>query len=118
MPQSAFIVAVPEAEARVRVLRDRYDPAAKHGVPAHITILYPFMAPELIDAAIVSEIRDAIADSLSFEFALSRVGRFPDAAYLVPEPAGPFVHLTEALVRTFPKYLPYGGRFDSVVPHL
>jgi hypothetical protein len=76
------------------------------------------MAPELIDAAIVSEIRDAIADSESFDFALSRRWRFADAAYLVPEPAGPFVRLTETLVRTFPKYLPYEGRFDSVVPHL
>lgn len=76
------------------------------------------MSPELIDASVVSEIRVAIADSRAFQFSLSRVGRFPDAAYLIPEPASPFVHLTESPVRTFPSYPPYGGRFDSVLPHL
>lgn len=118
MPQSAFIVAVPEAEARVHALRQRFDPTARQGVPAHVTVLYPFMSPELIDALAVSEIRLALADSRPFQFSLSRVGRFPDAAYLRPDPASPFVRLTESLVRVFPNFRPYGGRFDSIVPHL
>ncbi len=102
----------------MHTLRQRFDPTARQGVPAHVTVLYPFMSPELIDASVVSRIRMAIADSCSFQFSLSSVGRFPDAAYLVPEPAIPFVRLTQSLVRTFPNYPPYGGRFDSVVPHL
>jgi hypothetical protein len=26
--------------------------------------------------------------------------------------------LTEAVMRAFPEYLPYGGQYDSIVPHL
>jgi hypothetical protein len=37
MAQTAFIVRVPEAERHVGDLRDRFDPSARLGVPAHIT---------------------------------------------------------------------------------
>jgi hypothetical protein len=46
------------------------------------------------------------------------VRRFPGTAYIAPEPAEPFIALTESLVRAFPQYPPFGGEFDSVVPHL
>ena len=36
----------------------------------------------------------------------------------MPEPAEPFVELTEALVQNFPEYPPYGGAFSTVTPHL
>lgn len=102
----------------MHALRHRFDPSAKQGVRAHITLLYPFMSPELIDASVVSGVRMALTDSHHFQFSLSHIGRFPDAVYLVPEPESPFVHLTQSLVRAFPNYPPYGGRFDSVIPHL
>jgi hypothetical protein len=40
--ESALVVLVPEAEAATKPFRDQYDPAAAAGVPAHITLLYPF----------------------------------------------------------------------------
>ena len=86
MSQSAFIVPVPEAEERVRSLRRRFDPTARLGVPAHITVLYPFMAPELIDELTVSEIQALLGNTSSFAFSLDRVERFPDATYLAPTP--------------------------------
>jgi hypothetical protein len=42
---SAVVVPVPEAEPRVGALRTALDPSAALGVPAHVTILYPFVAP-------------------------------------------------------------------------
>ena len=118
MSQSAFIVPVPEAEERVHSLRRRFDPTARLGVPAHITVLYPFMAPELIDELAVSEIQALLGNASSFAFSLDRVERFPDATYLAPNPAANFASLTSALVARFPNYPPYGGRFETIVPHL
>ncbi|HEX9447459.1 MAG TPA: hypothetical protein VF920_05740 [Dongiaceae bacterium] len=34
---------VPEAEALVGALRARFDPSASQCVPAHVTLLYPFL---------------------------------------------------------------------------
>jgi 2'-5' RNA ligase len=118
MPQSAFIVRVPEAEPVVRGLRERFDPAAKQGVPAHITILYPFMSPELVSSEVLALVQQTLSEVPAFQFELARVGRFPATTYLAPEPAAPLVRLTQRLVRRFPAYQPYGGEHQGVVPHL
>jgi len=47
--ESALVVLVPEAEAWVHSFRDRYDPSAAAGVPAHVMLLYPFRPPHNID---------------------------------------------------------------------
>ena len=46
--ESALIVPVPEVEPLVGLHRAALDPAAKLGVPAHVTIVYPFLPPEQI----------------------------------------------------------------------
>ncbi|WP_367848861.1 2'-5' RNA ligase family protein [Rhodoferax sp. WC2427] len=118
MPQTGLIVRVAEAEPHVAHLRDRFHPVAKLGVPAHITVLYPFMPPERIDRDVVQRIQDAIAGIAAFPFTLGVVGRFPATAYLAPEPAAPFIALTQSLAQAFPDYPPFGGEFETIIPHL
>ena len=43
--ESALLVPVPEAEPFVQRHRFRHDSVALRGVPAHITVLFPFVAP-------------------------------------------------------------------------
>src|SRR5690349_20634700 len=43
--ESTIIVPVPEAEPLFGVLRGNHDRVAAAGVPAHITLLYPFLPP-------------------------------------------------------------------------
>jgi 2'-5' RNA ligase len=118
MAESAFAVNVPEAEPYVGALRERFDPSAKLGVPAHITVLYPFMSPEQITEAVLGNVRLALSSAATFTFCLVKFGRFPGALYLAPQPTEPFIGLTERLVRQFPDHLPYGGQYDCIVPHL
>jgi len=44
--ESALVILVPEAEAIVGRLRQRYDPSAAVGMLAHITLNYPFLPGE------------------------------------------------------------------------
>jgi 2'-5' RNA ligase len=118
MSESAFIVAVPEAEERVRSLRQRFDPSAKLGTPAHITLLYPFMSPELVDDTVLSSAAKLFAEAPTFSFTLTSVERFPDAIYLAPQPSVNFVRLINMLTEIFPEFPPYGGRFKETIPHL
>src|SRR5712675_2883024 len=60
MAESALIVRVPAAEPHVSGLRARFDPAAALGVPAHVTVLYPFVPPDRITAAVLARVRAAI----------------------------------------------------------
>lgn len=118
MSLSCFVVLVPEAEELVRAVRSRFDDSARRGLGAHITVLYPFMAPQLLNDIILKKAAAALAAQEQFAFRLASVGRFPQVAYLAPEPAGPFVALTLGLARAFPGFQPYGGAFERIVPHL
>jgi len=66
MAESAFIVRVPEAEPRVGALRERFDASVRLGVPAHITVLVPFMSPERISAAVLAEAQVALDEVPAF----------------------------------------------------
>jgi len=117
-PVTAFVVVVPEAEPRVAALRSRFDPSAALGVPAHITVLHPFMPPARVTSEVLARAAAALRGLGAFDFVLARVARFPGVLYLAPEPAAPFVALTEALVHAFPDCPPFGGAHDRIVPHL
>lgn len=115
--ESAIIVPV-DVPVGVNRLRDRMDPSAAEGVPAHVTLLYPFMAPAHLDENVRRRVADILAAEPAFPIVLGSLSRFPDVVYLEPEPAEPFRRLTRALAAAFPEYPPYGGVHDRIVPHL
>ena len=117
-PITALVARVPEAEPWVGTLRERFDPSTRIGVPAHITVLAPFMPPDRVTADVLRRIGRVLGTLPSFSFELRKVGRFAATAYLAPEPATPFVSLTSAIVAEFPDYPSYGGAHKEIVPHL
>ena len=67
-PQSALIIEVPEAEPAVARHRERLDPSAALGIPAHITLLYPFLPPAAVSSPVLAELEPlfgAVAGSAS-----------------------------------------------------
>ena len=107
---------VPETEAAVGELRLRYDSSAALGVPAHITILFPFADGDEVDETALAEL---FARFPAFDFRLDRVERFDDGiVWLHPEPSRPFLDLTAAVAQRWPAHPPYEGMFDEVIPHL
>ncbi|MET9793070.1 2'-5' RNA ligase family protein [Streptomyces canus] len=116
--QSGLIVRIPEAEPAVRVWRDRLDPSARAGVPAHVTVLFPFLDESRIDSGVLTAVGEVIGRHRPFEARFEHCGRFPGILYLVPEPDIPFRRLTEAIAERWPEAPPFGGQFDKVVPHL
>jgi 2'-5' RNA ligase len=95
--ESVLVALVPEAEALVKPFRDRYDPSAAAGMPAHVTLLYPFKLPDELDDALLANLRHCFARFAPFRFALTSISRFPvEVLYLAPEPDEPFRRLTLA----------------------
>ncbi len=115
--ESAIIVPV-EVPVAVRRLRERMDPSAPEGVPAHVTLLFPFMPPVDLKDDVRRKIEQIVAAEPAFPFQLTAVRRFPNVVWLEPEPAEPFQRLTRALAAAFPDYPPYGGAYEEVVSHL
>jgi 2'-5' RNA ligase len=116
--ESALIAIIPEAEEIVRGFRDQFDPAAAAGVPAHVTITYPFKPPSELAEEVIGKLHGLFSGIPSFNLQFRRTERFPSVLYLAPEPDEELRHLTKIVTESFPEAPPYQGMFEDVVPHL
>ena len=115
--RSAVLVAVPEAEPVVGDWRLRYTLDGPAGIPAHVTILFPFVEPERLDE-VEGRLAEIVAGAPAFDLVFTRTARWPEILYLEPDPADPFVALTRTIEREWPDQPPYGGTHETIVPHL
>ncbi|MEW2495288.1 2'-5' RNA ligase family protein [Streptomyces nodosus] len=116
--QTALIVRVPDAEPAVRAWRERFDPSAQAGVPAHVTVLFPFLDKSRTDARVCSALAAVLGSHHAFDLRFESCGRFPGVLYLAPEPGTQLRRLTEVIADHWPEAPPYGGQFAEIVPHL
>jgi 2'-5' RNA ligase len=110
-------VEVPEAESVVAEWRLRYTLDAPAGIPAHVTILFPFVEPARL-GDVEERLGEIISGTPAFQLVFARTARWPEILYLEPEPAEPFVALTREIEREWPDQPPYGGAHETIVPHL
>jgi 2'-5' RNA ligase len=116
---TAVIAAVPVAEPLVSEHRQQLDVSAGWGVPAHVTVLYPFVEPAAISDDLITTLAMAVRTVSAFDCCFVRTRWFDqEVLWLDPEPAQPFRQLTAAVWRAFPQHPPYGGAYNDVVPHL
>ena len=114
---TALVVLVPEAEPVVGPWRARHDPVAAIGVPAHITLIHPFL-DDPVGPRQLEDLREILSGQPRFSYRLGGGGRFDATLYLMPEPAEPFRLLVRTLVDRF-GVKPYEGRhWPEIVPHL
>jgi 2'-5' RNA ligase superfamily len=117
--ETALLVPVPAAEPAVGQHRTRLDEAARDGVPAHITVLYPFMPPAGIDETLLASLGGLFAGFAAFGLTLDKVGWFGEnVVWLGSRDTAPFTALTDLVFTAFPSCPPYGGRHTEVIPHL
>ena len=117
--ETAVIAAIPEADPLVSRHRQHLDGADDWGVPAHVTVLGPFVPPPALTPDVIATLAAATASVRAFDCHFRSTGWFgQDVVWLDPEPGEPFRRLTAAVWDAFPQYPPYRGAYDDVVPHL
>ena len=117
MPSAVVVrAALPLALER---LRRRRVLSATVGVPAHATLLHPFIEPEDLDPAVRGRLREVAADHPPFDYRLDRMAEWPDAIYVAVDPVEPFARLQRDLQAAFPKWPIYGAGTDfEYEPHI
>jgi 2'-5' RNA ligase len=116
--QSAILIPVHEADAVVAGFRLEHDPVATAGVPAHITLIVPWLPPVEIRPEDLDELAAVVQTRHAFDFSLARVRWFGRRVlWLAPDPVEPFLELVYLLAEHFGTP-PYEDEFDEVVPHL
>jgi len=117
--ETAVLVLVPEAERAVAEHRAHLDMAASWGVPAHLSVVYPFVPPGDVDEHVLAGLATAIGTVPAFDCVFRRTEWFgADVLWLAPEPDAPLRQLVRAVVAAFPEHLPYGGLYEDPTPHL
>src|SRR4051812_8819951 len=95
--ETGLIFVVPQAEHVIGAHRLEHDPAASRGVPAHVTLLYPFAQSDEI-ANLDGKLSALFAKQKPFDAAFSEFATFgKEVLYLAPDDPAPFVALTEAI---------------------
>lgn len=116
--QSALLIPVPEAEPIVGAWRGVHDPSAHTGVPAHITLVVPWVPPEQVKQDHLDELDELLGAYSCFTYELDQVRWFGERVlWLSPTPSEPFKELTAQLAAHF-ETPPWQGEFAEVVPHL
>jgi hypothetical protein len=117
--ESVLLIEVPVAEAAVGRHREGLDVNASLGIPAHITVLSPFMPPHMISPPVLAELEQVFANFRRFHFQLAGTGWFgEETLWLAPAEPDPFRALTDGVYRAFPAFPPFEGRHTELIPHL
>jgi hypothetical protein len=119
--QTALLVPIPEAEPLVGSWRQRYSLDARKGVPAHVTVMFPFLPQSDIGPEVIGALNEALGRFEPWDLRLVRAARFGDLLlYLEPDRSEPFLELTRVVMERFPGLSPYAGQIglDELVPHL
>jgi len=116
---TGLVLRVPEVEPAIARCRERYDSMAPLGVPAHVTVLYPWIPVGRLTDEDYRAVAAIAAATEPFDLTFAAVGRFPDVLWLDPQPGEPILALIAAVIARWPAYLPYGGRYgNEPIPHL
>lgn len=113
---TALIIRV-ELPAALAALRLRNDANAADGIPAHVTLLYPFAAPASIDDGVLGVVADIVAGHAAWSIVLGERRRWPDTLYASVEPEAPVRALQADLAAAFPTLPLYGGSYPFT-PHV
>lgn len=114
---TALVFLVPEAESVVHSWRSAHDPSATEGMPAHMTVLYPFIAEGELNDHTLNEIATICGDWQSTAVGFMEFGRFPAVLWLKPDTTSCFELITQIRNR-WPECLQYGQSNLEVIPHL
>ncbi len=114
--QSALVILVPPGTGPLA--ESLGGKPAIQRVPPHITLLYPFVPPKRLNAAI-PVLERICAEIEPFPVTLDKYGRLETTLALEPDNPGPLLGLFRRVAQAFPKYPPYGGTYGSELrPHL
>ncbi|NNF53258.1 MAG: hypothetical protein HKN03_02340 [Acidimicrobiales bacterium] len=111
---TALLFLVPEAQD----LFDAVGGATPGGIPAHITVLYPFIRPPKITSQTRDELAQLAAATDRFEVTITSLAQYEITTYLNLEPEEPIRTITYRIFEQWPNYPPYGDIDLYIQPHM
>jgi 2'-5' RNA ligase len=115
--EDTAVVVPVRLPAPLEGLRRRTAQEAATGLPAHLTMLYPFVALEALDDDLRLKLASILSPIDAFDYRLTERRRWPDTLYAAVEPEAPFRSMQSTLAAAFPEFPVYEGAF-AFDPHV
>ncbi|SRR5258707_1036224 len=113
-----MIVAPHEIQAIAAPILYRYSLDTLIRVPAHLTVLYPFVDFEHLAKA-CKTVREVAAEIRPFDITMSGYDQFPGVIFMAPVDPAPIQNVFRRIYARFPQCPPYDGQFgDDLHPHM
>jgi 2'-5' RNA ligase len=117
---TALVVPVRAADPVIGEHRRAHTSSGGAGMPAHATLLAPFIHSSRLDNLDRHRLNDTVGRFPAFDLRLSAFGVFEHIGclWLAPQPRKQFVEMTKALLEIYPEVdYPPGGAAE-IVPHV
>jgi 2'-5' RNA ligase len=96
----------------------RYSPHLLTVSPAHITLIYPFVPVDELEAA-CQTLRAIGREIAPFEITMRGYEQFPLVTFMAPANPAPILAVFHRILAAFPDYPPYRGAFGNALhPHM
>lgn len=115
--RTGIVVPVPEGQPLLDGVAARFPDAVRPGVPAHLSLLYPFVPAAELDQHVVSTLTSIFAQHVPLSVKFEGIVCTGGFVALRPEPGDGVEALASAVRRRWPDLVPYDGRYDAE-PHL
>lgn len=112
-----MLIPVPAATTLRRECTKLLGDVTSEDVPAHITILYPFLPIERLTPDVITALAEIISTQSVLTVRMTAFERFPRLLYLNPEPNEWVNRLIAGVAARWPETPPYEGAYDPI-PHI
>lgn len=116
--QTGVIIPVPAVDELLATVATRYPGTVREGIPAHLSVLYPFIAAEQVDEQLIGVLSGLFTGQSPISVSFAAVRRNAGFVYLPPRPAGRIAQLVGTVRQRWPEVTPYAGLYGDVEPHV
>ncbi len=116
---TAIVIFAPhEVQAIATPIMRQYATETLIRVPAHVTLMFPFVPFEQLDEA-ARTVKSICSNIAPFDITLSGYGQFPGVIFMQPANPEPIKAVFRQIYDAFPLFPPYGDAFGyDLHPHL
>jgi hypothetical protein len=116
--QTGLVIPVPAADGLLASVGARHPGTVREGVPAHVSLLYPFVAAAELDEQVISALSELFAEQVPIPVEFGKCYRHDGFVALHPEPIDGLARLLSETRRRWPDVVPYEGLYGDVEPHV
>ncbi len=116
--RTGLVIPVPAADALLGSVGARYPGTVRAGLPAHVSLLYPFVVAAELDERVATALHELFVEQVPIPVDFVECFRRGGFVALRPEPSDRLNELMTETWRRWPDVVPYEGAYRDVEPHV